>query len=235
MKKIIILLLTILCCSCTYKDTTIKENNILEITYNNLTVSPHNYEEITNLFNELDLSKRKQNVEYNKELIIKLKDKAYMVTFSNDNNYLKLKTDNNTYYSSGKKVEKLKKYLDQLFVLYEDEKFYKFEIVDNIDDKEESEIIDIEDSDKYIKITFNNYITDFMVHSGTYQDNTFSDQSLLYQNGYLKKNSIIYIKKRINYDPIKISFVNQYGTKFSVVPLLNEQNKVIFKTNKEHN
>ena len=87
MKKIIILLLTILCCSCTYKDTTIKENNILEITYNNLTVSPHNYEEITNLFNELDLSKRKQNVEYNKELIIKLKDKAYMVTFSNDNNY----------------------------------------------------------------------------------------------------------------------------------------------------
>ena len=158
-----------------------------------------------------------------------------MVFIFGHNNYLKLKTDNNTYYSSGKKVEKLKKYLDQLFVLYEDEKFYKFEIVDNIDDKEESEIIDIEDSDKYIKITFNNYITDFMVHSGTYQDNTFSDQSLLYQNGYLKKNSIIYIKKRINYDPIKISFVNQYGTKFSVVPLLNEQNKVIFKTNKEHN
>ena len=136
---------------------------------------------------------------------------------------------------------------DTLNHFYQEHNLYDFQLISELGILEEdvtelknesnteakAELIKVEDSDKYIKLTFNKFVTNFNVHAGTWEKQQFQDQRLIYQNGYLKENSIIYIQKRLNYEYIRISFENQYHTKFSIIPMIDEsQNKMIFKTEK---
>ena len=42
-----------------------------------------------------------------------------------------------------------------------------------------AEFIKVEDSDKYIKLTFNKFVTNFNVHAGTWEKQQFQDQRLI--------------------------------------------------------
>ena len=237
MKKTILLLLILLCVGCSTKLFQLKKEYILDIHYDTLDISPHNYSEIAKLLNKMNFTKREMKGTYEHTLTLTTKKDLYYIMFSTDKKKLKIKTNDQYYYASNKYVQKLQNYLDQLPHLYEDDSFYKIELVTEL--KKESnteakaELIKVEDSDKYIKLTFHKFVTNFSVHAGTWEKEKFQDQRLIYHNGYLKENSTIYIQKRLNYENIRISFENQYHTNFSIIPMIDEnQNKMIFKTEK---
>ena len=191
MKKTILLLLILLCVGCSTKLFQLKKEYILDIHYDTLDISPHNYSEIAKLLNKMNFTKRKMKGDYEHT------------------------------------------YLEQLPHLYEDDSFYKIELTTDFSQNDQAEVIKVEDSDKYIKLTFHQFVTNFNVHAGTWEKEQFQDQRLIYQNGYLKEGSVLYIQKRLNYENIRISFENQYHTLFSIIPMIDEnQNKMIFKTEK---
>ena len=233
MKKTILLLLILLCVGCSTKLFQLKKEYILDIHYDTLNISPHNYSEIAKLLNKMNFTKREMKGTYEHTLTLTTKKDLYYIMFSTDKKKIKIKTNNQYYYASNKYVEKLQKYLDQLPHLYEDDSFYKIELTTDFSQDDQTEVIKVEDSDKYIKLTFHKFVTNFSVHAGTWEKEKFQDQRLIYQNGYLKEGSVLYIQKRLNYENIRISFENQYHTNFSIIPMIDEnQNKMIFKTEK---
>lgn len=233
MKKTILLFLILLCVGCSTKLFQLKKEYILDIHYDTLDISPHNYSEIAKLLNKMNFTKREMKGDYEHTLTLTTKKDLYYVMFSTDKKKLKIKTNDQYYYASNKYVQKLQNYLDQLPHLYEDDSFYKIELTTDFSQDDQTELIKVEDSDKYIKLTFHKFVTNFSVHAGTWEKEKFQDQRLIYHNGYLKENSTIYIQKRLNYENIRISFENQYHTAFSIIPMIDEnQNKMIFKTEK---
>ena len=198
MKKTILLLLILLCVGCSTKLFQLKKEYILDIHYDTLNISPHNYSEIAKLLNKMNFTKREMKGTYEHTLTLTTKKDLYYVMFSTDKKKIKIKTNNQYYYASNKYVEKLQNYLDQLPHLYEDDSFYKIELTTDFSQDDQTELIKVEDSDKYIKLTFHKFVTNFSVHAGTWEKEKFQDQRLIYHNGYLKENSTIYIQKRLN-------------------------------------
>lgn len=234
MKKTFLLLLLILCVSCSKKMEEISIAKITTIHYDTIEISSKNWKQILDIYHEIPFSTKKVKKTYKNKLSIHTKDQLILLSFS-DNSCGKLEIEDKTYYSCHKSVEKLQKEIKKATDVYTNEDFFEFKLVENKDHLEDTDkVINLEESNQYLKLYFKESVTQFRIHKTDLLNNEYTDIDLLYSENRIPKGTILYIKKRMNYDYIRISFENKYHTNFSVIPMMDEEKqKLILKTKKD--
>lgn len=208
MRKLIIFLFVLLFTGCGVKPNI--EGNILEVKYNNIYLVSSDYNKVKDMVSNhtyLNEEKRLQN-----SLIIKTDKDIYN---------FKLADDYISYNGKMTKDSKINKYLQDLTKKYQDRDFYEINYVKEFD-KANSEIISLDKTSNYIIIKFNRKVTNFRINEISSSGDDFSDVDLLYSKENVNKEVII--RKSIDYKvpDIRISFTNEYGFRFSIIPRYND-------------
>ena len=111
-------------------------------------------------------------------------------------------------------------YLQRLTKKYKNRNFYKIKYVKDLKE-ENNEIISLDRTSNYIVINFNKKVTNFKINQISSDGDKFSDIDLLYSKDSV--NDEVVIRKSIGYQSpdIRISFTNEYGFRFSIIPQHN--------------
>lgn len=218
MKKIILLLLTILITGCTSE--TKLEGEITEIKYNDITIQKSDYKKIKSLLNTT--FKNNINKDLKNQLTIKTKKDIYYYKISD--NYI-------CYEEKCSENKKLGNHLKSLQQKYQNTKFYDISYEKNYPKNENEININLDKTSNYIIIKIKGQIKNFKINEIEYDDNTYKDIDLLYEEKLIS-NQTIAIRKSINYNKpdIRISFSNEYDYNVSIIPEY-ENNKLKFNTN----
>ena len=208
MRKLIIFLFVLLFTGCGVKPNI--EGNILEVKYNNIYLVSSDYNKVKDMVSNhtyLNEEKKLQN-----SLIIKTDKDIYN---------FKLADDYISYNGKMTKDSKINKYLQDLTKKYQDRDFYEINYVKDFD-KANSEIISLDKTSNYIIIKLNRKVTNFKINEISSSGDDFNDVDLLYSKENVNKEVII--RKSIDYKvpDIRISFTNEYGFRFSIIPRYND-------------
>jgi len=218
MKKILLILIILTLTGCTTKVTL--EGEITEIKYNDTTIQKNDYKKVKELLNT-EFGKG-NGEELPNQLTIKTKKDIY---------YYKVSDNYVSHEGKYAKNKKLGKYLNTLKNKYHDTKFYNISY-DNKHEKNEDDInISLDKTSNYIIIKIKNQIKNFKINEIEYQEDTYKDIDLIYEEKLINNQNIA-IRKSISYSKpdIRISFSNEYGYNVSIIPTY-EDGEIKFKTN----
>ena len=184
------------------------EGKITEIKFNDIYINRNDFEKIKNM---VEKSYYEDSDDLHNTLIIKTEKNIY--NFKLSNSYIsyngKQAEDNNTY-----------NYLQRLTKKYKNRNFYKIKYVKDLKE-ENNEIISLDRTSNYIVINLNKKVTNFKINQISSDGDKFSDIDLLYSKDSV--NDEVVIRKSIGYQSpdIRISFTNEYGFRFSIIPQHN--------------
>lgn len=217
MRKIIILFIFLCLCGCS-KNLEIK-GKITEIKYNDVLINSKDYDKVIDLIN-IDYNKNEDKDLVNKLTIKTTKDIYY---FSLDNENIK-------YGDKSSKNDKLNTYLQDLTKKYTDKDFFTIDYMKNYESNNDDDTILLDKTSNYIVINFGKKVSNLKINEIEIDNNQYMDVDLLYT---LKDvGDKVIIRKTIDYDnpDIRISFKNEYGYTFSIIPFYDDE-KLEFKTN----
>ena len=216
MRKIILLFI-FLCLSGCSKNLEIK-GKITEIKYNDVLINSKDYDKV------IDLINKDYNKNEDKDLVNRLTIKT-----TKDIYYFSLDNENIKYGDKSSKNDSLNIYLQDLTKKYTNKDFFTIDYMKNYESNNDDETILLDKTSNYIVINFGKKVRNFKINEIEEENGKFSDIDLLYT---LKDvdNKVI-IRKTIDYDKpnIRISFKNEYGYTFSIIPFYNDE-KLEFKT-----
>ena len=216
MRKIILLFI-FLCLSGCSKNLEIK-GKITEIKYNDVLINSKDYDKV------IDLINKDYNKNEDKDLVNRLTIKT-----TKDIYYFSLDNENIKYGDKSSKNDSLNIYLQDLTKKYTNKDFFTIDYMKNYESNNDDETILLDKTSNYIVINFGKKVSNFKINEIEEENGKFSDIDLLYT---LKDvdNKVI-IRKTIDYDKpnIRISFKNEYGYTFSIIPFYNDE-KLEFKT-----
>ncbi len=216
MRKIILLFI-FLCLSGCSKNLEIK-GKITEIKYNDVLINSKDYDKV------IDLINKDYNKNEDKDLVNRLTIKT-----TKDIYYFSLDNENIKYGDKSSKNDSLNIYLQDLTKKYTNKDFFTIDYMKNYESNNDDETILLDKTSNYIVINFGKKVSNLKINEIEEENGKFSDIDLLYT---LKDvdNKVI-IRKTIDYDKpnIRISFKNEYGYTFSIIPFYNDE-KLEFKT-----
>ncbi len=216
MRKIILLFI-FLCLSGCSKNLEIK-GKITEIKYNDVLINSKDYDKV------IDLINKDYNKNEDKDLVNRLTIKT-----TKDIYYFSLDNENIKYDDKSSKNDSLNIYLQDLTKKYTNKDFFTIDYMKNYESNNDDETILLDKTSNYIVINFGKKVSNLKINEIEEENGKFSDIDLLYT---LKDvdNKVI-IRKTIDYDKpnIRISFKNEYGYTFSIIPFYNDE-KLEFKT-----
>ena len=217
MRKIILLFI-FLCLSGCSKNLEIK-GKITEIKYNDVLINSKDYDKV------IDLINKDYNKNEDKDLVNRLTIKT-----TKDIYYFSLDNENIKYGDKSSKNDSLNIYLQDLTKKYTNKDFFTIDYMKNYESNNDDETILLDKTSNYIVINFGKKVSNLKINEIEEENGKFSDIDLLYT---LKDvdNKVI-IRKTIDYDKpnIRISFKNEYGYTFSIIPFYDDE-KLEFKTN----
>ena len=217
MRKIIILFIFLCLCGCS-KILEIK-GKITEIKYNDVLINSKDYDKIIDLI----------NVDYNKNEDKDLVNKLTIKT-TKDIYYFSLDNENIKYGDKSSKNDKLNTYLQDLTKKYTDKDFFTIDYMKNYESNNDDDTILLDKTSNYIVINFGKKVSNLKINEIEINNDKYTDIDLLYT---LKDvGDKVIIRKTIDYDnpDIRISFKNEYGYTFSIIPFYDDE-KLEFKTN----
>ena len=208
MRKLIIFLFVLLFTGCGVKPNI--EGEISEIKYNDTYIVSSDYNKIKNMISNHTYLNGEE--ELKNSLVIKTDKDIYS---------FKLSDDFISYNGKMTKDSEINKYLQDLTKKYHDRDFYEINYVKDFEDGD-NEIISLDKTSNYIVIKFSKKVTNFKINEILNDGDDYSDVDLLYSKESVNKNVII--RKSIDYkEPdIRISFTNEYGFRFSIIPRYND-------------
>ena len=213
----IILLFIFLCLSGSSKNLQIKRK-ITHLKYNDLLINSKDYDKV------IDLINKDYNKNEDKDLVNRLTIKT-----TKDIYYFSLDNENIKYGDKSSKNDSLNIYLQDLTKKYTNKDFFTIDYMKNYESNNDDETILLDKTSNYIVINFGKKVSNLKINEIEEENGKFSDIDLLYT---LKDvdNKVI-IRKTIDYDKpnIRISFKNEYGYTFSIIPFYNDE-KLEFKT-----
>ena len=208
MRILIVFLFVLLFTGCGVKPNI--EGEISEIKYNDTYIVSSDYNKIKNMVSNHTYLNGEE--ELKNSLVIKTDKDIYS---------FKLSDDFISYNGKMTKDSEINKYLQDLTKKYHDRDFYEINYVKDFEDGD-NEIISLDKTSNYIVIKFNEKVTNFKINEILNDGDDYSDVDLLYSKESVNKDVII--RKSIDYkEPdIRISFTNEYGFRFSIIPRYND-------------
>lgn len=208
MRKLIVFLFVLLLTGCGVKPNI--EGEISEIKYNDTYIVSSDYNKIKNMVSNHTYLNGEE--ELKNSLVIKTDKDIYS---------FKLSDDFISYNGKMTKDSEINKYLQDLTKKYQDRDFYEINYVKDFEDGD-NEIISLDKTSNYIVIKLSKKVTNFKINEILNDGDDYSDVDLLYSKESVNKDVII--RKSIDYkEPdIRISFTNEYGFRFSIIPRYND-------------
>ena len=138
--------------------------------------------------------------------------------------------ENIKYGDKSSKNDKLNTYLQDLTKKYTDKDFFTIDYMKNYESNNDDDTILLDKTSNYIVINFGEKVSNLKINEIEINNDKYTDIDLLYT---LKDvGDKVIIRKTIDYDnpDIRISFKNEYGYTFSIIPFYDDE-KLEFKTN----
>lgn len=229
MKKLLIVVIIILLTGCSKKLEI--NQDIININYNKYNLAQEDYNKVINYLNQINFSCGK-NQNYSTTLL-SIRTTSTIINFNLSSNYYMEYQENNKYcYTKDKeKVKNLIFLLDELIEKYTNNNFYTIEFLTDYQESNDDINIRLDKSSEYIIINTSETITNFKINEIEFNDNYFDEINLIYQKDIIEPNRIVIRKLLGDMPNYKISFMNNYGYTFHIVPTYDGiTGNIVFKT-----